>query len=178
MEYEIFTGDLGFSIRYCRREEISAMLDGGAGTRPGFCMDSSIFRPASLLPIVRQRSCTVSDPSGAVLQGVTVTLTNTNTGDRRDSVTDASGSYQILNVLPGTYKIDVESPGFRHFTRLSIEVQTQAAVRIDVPLVIGNITETVEITASTVLLETDKSSMGRQSKGLRCSNCRSMAAIP
>jgi hypothetical protein len=102
---------------------------------------------------------TVSDPSGAVLPGVTVTLTNTNTGDKRETISGASGSYQILNVLPGTYKIDVEATGFRRFTQQPIEVKTLAAVRIDVPLVIGSLTETVEVTASEVLLETDKSSV-------------------
>lgn len=103
---------------------------------------------------------TVSDPSGAVISGAKVTLTNLNTGDHRAATADTGGFYQFPNVLPGAYQIDVEHPGFRHVVRGAFQVTTLAAVRIDVQLVVGVVSQTVVVTAATPLIETDKSAVG------------------
>ena len=52
----------------------------------------------------------------------------------------ASGNYQFVNLVPGQYKIEVEKPGFRRFVREPITVEVQSAVRIDVPMQVGDVT--------------------------------------
>ena len=60
---------------------------------------------------------TVSDASGAVLPGATITVSNTGTGEKRAVVADAQGNYQVLSLPRGQYKIDIDSHGFKHFTQ-------------------------------------------------------------
>ena len=55
----------------------------------------------------------VNDSSGAVLPSVSVTLTNTATGDRRTVITASDGSYRIVNLVPGNYRLEIEHPGFK-----------------------------------------------------------------
>ena len=52
---------------------------------------------------------TVTDNTGAVVTGATVTLTNVDTGDRRTATTNAAGDYQFVNLVPGNYRVDVEN---------------------------------------------------------------------
>src|SRR5512137_563068 len=77
---------------------------------------------------------TVRDPSGASIPNVAVTLTNPGTSERRSAVTDANGNYQLLNLVPGNYQIDLEAPGFNHFRRGEIQVQVASTVRIDISM--------------------------------------------
>jgi hypothetical protein len=56
---------------------------------------------------------TVTDQSAAVLHGAVVTLTNLATGERRQTPSGAGGDYQFLNLVPGTYRVEVERPGFK-----------------------------------------------------------------
>ena len=57
---------------------------------------------------------TVTDPSGGALPGATVTLTNTGSGFRRTAVTGADGSYNFVNLVPGTYSVEVDIRGFEN----------------------------------------------------------------
>ena len=56
---------------------------------------------------------TVNDPSSAIVPGAKVTLTNTGTGEHRSTQTNSTGGYQFVNLIPSTYKVDVEMPGFQ-----------------------------------------------------------------
>src|ERR1700753_637349 len=82
---------------------------------------------------------TVTDNTGAVVTGATVTLTNVDTGDRRSATTDAAGNYQFVNLSPGNYKVDIENSGFKHFLRLNVVVQVQGSTRVDATLELGNV---------------------------------------
>jgi len=55
----------------------------------------------------------VTDPSGGVISGATVTLTNTGTGQTRTATTDASGNYKFSQIPPGTYSLKFEASGFK-----------------------------------------------------------------
>ncbi len=103
----------------------------------------------------------VNDASRSAVPQATVTLTNLGTAERRNSVTDASGNYQFVNLVPGQYKIEVEKPGFRRFSRDPITVEVQSAVRIDVPMQVGDVSQTVEVSAQTPLLQTENASLGQ-----------------
>jgi len=64
---------------------------------------------------------TIMDPSGAALRGASVTLTNAATGERRQTQSSGEGDYQFLNLVPGTYRVEVEQQGFKKSTQ-SVEV--------------------------------------------------------
>ena len=66
---------------------------------------------------------TVADASGAVLPGVTVTATQTETGFRRESVTDGAGAYALLNLPTGPYRIEAVLSGFRTFSQTGVVLQ-------------------------------------------------------
>src|SRR6516165_10094424 len=60
----------------------------------------------------------VTDSTQSAVVGAHVTLTNSGTGDKRTATTNSTGGYQFVNVAPGTYKIDVEAAGFKHYTQI------------------------------------------------------------
>ena len=87
---------------------------------------------------------TVSDRTGGVLPGVTVTVTNTETHVAQTVVTDAQGLYQVRYLNPGSYSVAAELQGFKKFSRIDNEVRVGDVLRIDVALETGGITETVK----------------------------------
>lgn len=74
---------------------------------------------------------TVLDASGAAIPGAGVTLTNLGTGNKRSMTSEAGGGYTFVNILPGTYSIEAEKTGFKHFKRDSVTVDVGDALRID-----------------------------------------------
>ena len=76
---------------------------------------------------------TVTDSSGAVVVQAAVTLVNTETGVRSAQATNNSGTYLFDLVLPGTYTVTVELPGFRTFVQKNILVQARGDVTVDAP---------------------------------------------
>jgi hypothetical protein len=108
---------------------------------------------------------TVTDQSQAVIAGARVRLTNTGTAEVRTDQTDANGNYQFVNLVPGLYRVDVDSPGFKHLTHDQVQVQVQAAVRIDAALEVGDVGQTVEVTGQAGLLQTETSSLSQVVEG-------------
>ena len=74
---------------------------------------------------------TVTDPSGAVIPGVSVTLENTGTAATRTTITDETGTYQILQVQPGTYRIRAELSGFKTVVRENLQLVVNTPVTLD-----------------------------------------------
>jgi hypothetical protein len=103
----------------------------------------------------------ITDATGAAVPGVNITLTNIGTGEQRQTVTGDDGLYQFVNLIPGRYKIDATKAGFQHFTRQPITVDVAQAVRIDVTMALGEVSQTVEVTAETPLLQPQTSSLGQ-----------------
>jgi hypothetical protein len=106
-------------------------------------------------------SGTVTDASGAAVAGASVTLTNEGTASSQTLSTNADGLYSFVNLNPGAYTLNVEKQGFKHFKRGSIDVQVQQAVSIGVALEVGAVTQTVEVTSETPLLQPTTSSLGQ-----------------
>src|SRR5262245_3849375 len=103
----------------------------------------------------------ITDATSAAVQQANVTLTNLGTGERRAMQTDTSGNYQFVNLVPGQYKIEVEKTGFRRFARDPITVEVQSTIRIDVTMEVGAVTEVIEVTAQTPILQTENASLGQ-----------------
>src|SRR5712691_1484828 len=100
-----------------------------------------------------QLSGRVTDESGAVLPGVTVTATQTDTGLTRSVTTDGTGSYVLPNLPTGPYRLEAALQGFRTYARTGIVLQVAAAAAINVVLAVGNLQETVSVEAAAPLVD-------------------------
>ena len=103
----------------------------------------------SVLPTVAQTQAGISgvihDPTGAVIPGVTVTVTNPATNFVRTAISNEAGVYNFPALQPGRYNIKVELPGFRTITQSDVELQIQQSARIDFTLQVGEVSQTVEV---------------------------------
>jgi hypothetical protein len=106
----------------------------------------------------------VKDPQGGMIPGVTVTITNKQTGLTREVTTDSQGSYNIVNVLPGPYDVKVALQGFREFVQSDVPVTIGRIARVDVTLEVGTLTETVTVASEASLLQTDKAEVSTELK--------------
>jgi hypothetical protein len=102
----------------------------------------------------------VKDASGALLPGVTVTATNTDTGVATSAKTQESGEYVITPLHIGRYSVTVEATGFKREVRKDIVLDVQQTIRLDFSLNLGAISETVEVTGAPPLLQTEDASLG------------------
>ena len=103
---------------------------------------------------------TVRDASGAVIPGVTVTASNPETGLTRDTTTGASGDYTFVFLQPATYTIEAGMPAMQRASITGIVLQVDQVARIDVTMTVGAVTETVEVIAQVVALQTDNATLG------------------
>jgi hypothetical protein len=101
-----------------------------------------------------QLSGRVTDESGGVLPGVTVTVTQTNTGLTRTTVTDDSGGYVLPNLPIGPYRLEVMLAGFRPYAQTGIVLQVGGTPAINVALALGELAETVTVEAAAPLVDT------------------------
>jgi hypothetical protein len=108
---------------------------------------------------------TVTENTGSVLAGLTVSLTNRGTAERRTLKTDAHGDFQFVNVLPGSYELDVEGTGFKHFRRDAFLVEVQSVVRIGAVMQVGEVSQVVDVTAQTPLIDSDTTALGQVIEG-------------
>jgi hypothetical protein len=108
-----------------------------------------------------QISGTVRDQTGAVLPGVEVTATQTDTGVSRATITNETGSYVMPSVPVGPYRLEAVLPGFRTFVQTGIVLQVNADAVINPVLEIGQVTEQVEVQANAALVETRNTSVGQ-----------------
>src|SRR5205807_1426925 len=89
-----------------------------------------------------------------VVAGAKVVATNVETNLSQETTSSADGSYHILALPAGKYKLTVTARGFRTFTETNIEVKVNDQLHFDVTLGLGTVTETVEITANAVQVQT------------------------
>jgi hypothetical protein len=95
----------------------------------------------------------VTDQSGAVLPGVTVTATQTDTGFARSGVTGSDGSYVMPNLPTGPYRLEVMLQGFRTYVQTGIVLQVGANAVVNAVLDVGELAETVSVEAATPLVD-------------------------
>ena len=98
---------------------------------------------------------TVTDPSSAVVPGVSIVVTNVDTGIRSSTTTDSVGNYTVGQLPPGNYEVTGEIAGFKKFVRPNVTLEMTRQLRIDVQLETGSTTESVNVEASTPLIETE-----------------------
>ena len=102
---------------------------------------------------------TVSDPSGAVVPGATVVAIGKDNGQTRQDTTDSAGRFNLVNVLPGVYDIKISSAGFRPMQEVGFVITANNVSRIDAHLEVGQVSDTVTVSAEAATLQTDKGSV-------------------
>lgn len=102
----------------------------------------------------------VTDQSGAVVSGATVTVLDVNRGIARTLTTDQSGEYVAPSLLPGKYSVRAEFKGFKAVDRQNIALEVNQDVRVDLSLQPGDQTQTITVTEELPLIETTNASLG------------------
>jgi Carboxypeptidase regulatory-like domain/TonB-dependent Receptor Plug Domain len=103
---------------------------------------------------------TVTDAQGAVIPNASVTVKNTGTGIERKVQTNTSGEYGVYPLQPGAYEVTASANGFQSKVVSNVVLEVAANVKVDVQLAVGNITESVSVTANAALLQTQDASVG------------------
>jgi hypothetical protein len=104
---------------------------------------------------------TVKDITQAVVPGAAVTLTNLETNITSEKITDENGNYEFVNVKPGRYQVRAEREEFAPAATEPFTVNVSARQRVDLEMAVGQVTETVEVTSSVTLVESDSSQRGQ-----------------
>ena len=115
---------------------------------------------------------TLTDPTGALLPGVEVTATQTGTGISRTIITNETGSYVLPNLPLGPYRLEAVLPGFQSFAQTGIVLEVGRNVAINIVLEVGQVAQTIEVTADATMVETRNLSVGQ------VMDTESIAALP
>ena len=99
---------------------------------------------------------TILDPSGGVIPSAKVTLTNTETGSKADTLTDSEGIYRFPLVNPGLYEIRAEKSGFSSAVRKGITLTVGQSATLSVQLAIGQTSDVLEVNSQIALVETER----------------------
>jgi hypothetical protein len=102
----------------------------------------------------------VTDQGGGVLPGVTVTITNEDTGIGREIVSGAEGSYFASQMNPGRYRIVTKLEGFKSLERRNIVLEVGRTTTVDLTLEVGGLTETVSVSSEAPLIDTSSAEIG------------------
>ncbi|HET9833120.1 MAG TPA: TonB-dependent receptor [Vicinamibacterales bacterium] len=103
---------------------------------------------------------TITDKTGAVLPGVTVAVTNTETGVMQNTLSDAQGHYSVSDLQPGTYSVESSLTGFQKIIREGIRVVVGAQVPVDFSLGPSAVSETVTVSAAAPVVDTVSAALG------------------
>jgi len=114
-----------------------------------------VLEPAWSQEVTASIVGTVVDPSGAPIKGATVTATDTDRGTVRTAETNDAGAYNVTRIPVGTYALKVTAPGFQTAVHPALTLVLNQTARIDVQMKMGQVTETVEVTTTAPLLQTE-----------------------
>ncbi len=112
---------------------------------------------------------TVKDPSGALVTNSKVTIRNQGTGLSREVNTNESGNFTIPSIPAGLYTVTIEASGFKKFESKDNKVDPSLPYNIEAVLQVGQATETIQVTASTVQLQTESGALGKLIEGKQLS---------
>ncbi len=102
----------------------------------------------------------VTDPAGSAVVGASVHATNTATGINLASTTNEAGLFEIPYLVPGTYTVSAEAPGFKKLVRSTIELRVADKVSLDLKMEVGAVSDSITVSGGTPLLEVASSSTG------------------
>jgi len=99
---------------------------------------------------------TVTDPQGNSVAGAKVTVTSVTKDTAFETTTNESGNYTVTHLIPDLYKVRIEAQGFKAFDQTGVTVSADAGVHVDAQLQVGDVTQSVEVTAEVPQLKTDR----------------------
>ncbi len=102
----------------------------------------------------------VEDTSGATVPNVTVTITQVGTGQQRKTTSGESGNFVFTSLVPGEYTVRAEKAGFKTEVRSGLILQLNQKARVDMKMSVGAVSETIEVSARGVILDTDDATIG------------------
>src|SRR5215831_19306171 len=114
-----------------------------------------------------QISGTVKDQSGAVLPGVEITATQTDTQIARMAVSNETGAYALPNLPIGSYRLEASLPGFRKFVQTGVVLEVNGNPTLNVVMAVGQVSEQVEVQANASLVETRQVGVGEVMENAR-----------
>ncbi len=130
----------------------------------GFLLCSAIFAGLCGTPLFGQTfgevTGHISDSSGAAVPAATVYLTNVATNAVRTAVSTGSGDYTFPAVAPGFYNVRVEKTSFKNASANNVEVQVQQTLRLDFAMEVGQVSESVVVSATAAMLQAENVSLG------------------
>jgi outer membrane receptor protein involved in Fe transport len=103
---------------------------------------------------------TITDQSGGVIAGASVTIKDVERGVSRTLTTGDSGEYNAPNLLPGMYTVRAEAKGFKVVERENILLEVGKEIRVDIPLQAGEVSQTITITEAAPMVETTNATLG------------------
>ena len=128
------------------------------------CIFILVFLLALALPSYAQNlgeiTGVVTDSSGGVVAGASVTVSSPATNFTRQTTTNTAGNYDFPALQPGIYNIRTEAQGFQAETRNGMELQVAQVARVDIQLQVGSMTQTVEVAAGAQMLSTESAAVG------------------
>lgn len=145
--------ELTFSLN--RKNFVRLVLAGLAALALVFCTPARA-RAQALSGI----NGTVTDASGAIIQGANVTVTNVDTNVSRKATTTSAGTYYITDLIPGTYTVKVEKSGFKAYVQNKVVVVGGATSTANAQLTPGEVASEVVVTAPSVALQTEQPEVG------------------
>jgi hypothetical protein len=101
----------------------------------------------------------ITDPAGLAVAGAKVTAISTATGVSREVTTNQTGAYRIGPLVPGVYEVRTSMAGFKTKTQSNVTLQTGQVLKLDMSLEVGDVTESVEVTAAPPMLQTQETSV-------------------
>ena len=107
----------------------------------------------------------LTDSTGAVIPGASVTIVNISTNFTQTTNTNESGIFRIPGLQPGPYRVTIEAEGFKTYLQDELDLRTGSTLPVDAVLELGAVTEQIEVTAATPLLETESSTAGSVLEG-------------
>src|SRR5262249_15055525 len=103
----------------------------------------------------------VTDPSGAVVPQATIKIEAVGSGVSTTSISDEQGYYSFPSLQPGVYNLTVSKTGFKPIRETRLELAVQQAARVDPVLEVGAVTETIDVSAKAVMLDSESSTVGQ-----------------
>ena len=129
------------------------------------CLASALFAFSATSAIAQQIFGsiigTVTDPSGSAVANAKVTIANVDKGTSADVMTNDSGNYTKGQLIPGNYTVTIEAPGFSKVVSNAIVVTPDQAAQFNASMQVGNVQQSVEVTAAAPLLQTDRADVAQ-----------------
>ena len=120
---------------------------------------------ALTLPLTAQMNTasingTISDSSGASVQGANIVIENSATGSRREARTNTTGFYSVPQLQPGTYNVTISHDGFRSVKNSNVQLAVNQVATLSISLELGETQQTINVTGDVPLIETSTAGLG------------------